>query len=218
MVCDNQNHRLKELLEEHGIRCFEEWNWIIPYGELPAIRMFWYPKPQQITGVLQVEVLIEEGIVLVEYFAGIGEGLDGLTDGIDSFINNSLHVLLAAFWGQNYPEQVEIERWLINNYEYDVYIGPITVIGSNGNTEIPENTFEKIEQAIKMTNLTEKYCWFRTYFGNVNGKDCVFEALANNEWWEEGEKALKSVDWVDTNLFYSFRNFIVAVKSSSENT
>lgn len=209
------NSRLKELLEAHGLNCIEKDDWIRPNGNFPLISMVWYPKPEQGIGLLQIDVQIDEQNALKECFAGIGAGEKGLSDGIHNLCANSLHVLLAAFWGINDPEQVTTEEWTIDEKKYTAYIGPFGTRGSDGqHPGIPNEAFDKIESAVKTTKHSSKFNWFRTYFCNLNNDKKVFESLHNNETWEKGESALKSVGWHTSNKFYSVRNFLVTVENT----
>ncbi len=44
------NHKLKEILEAHGLECEVDNDWVIPNGRFPLISMTWYPKPEQHSG------------------------------------------------------------------------------------------------------------------------------------------------------------------------
>jgi len=214
MEFELQNHKLKELLEAHGLQCIEHNDWIVPNGDFPAICMIWYPKPEQRSGVLQVEVLIDENTKLEECVGGMGLGDEALLDAFHNFCVNSLHVLLAAFWGIEELGQIEKESWKIGGESYTAYIGPFGTRNSSENhLGIPSQAFEHIETAIKETRINEKYNWFRTYFCNLNEEKKVYEALFNNQDWPEGEKYLKLVQWYSPDTFYSVRNFLILVKN-----
>ena len=207
------NDKLRPLLEAHGLNCAEEKDWVIPNGRFPLICMTWYPKPEQKSGVLQIDVQLDENTCMQECFGGFGEGEEGLNDGIHNFCVNSLHVMLAALWEVNDPEQVETEEWIIGSETYSAYIGPYGSRGYKGvHPGIPDNAFKVIESTIKKTNLSGKFNWFRNYFCNVNRDSKVYESLFNNDEWPLGIKALKNIDWAESDNFYSVRNFIILVK------
>ncbi len=209
------NSILKESLEAHGLECAADDDWIIPNGNFPLISMTWYPKPAQGNGVLQIDVMLDKDTHMQECFAGLGEGDVGIKDGFQNFCVNSLHVMLAAFWGINDPDQVDTEEWKIDGQQYSVYIGPFGTRGSGGiHPGVPENTFEFIESAIKTASLSNHCNWFRNYYCNLNSESQVYESLHNNEVWEVGESALKSISWNRSSKFYSVRNFIIAIKNT----
>jgi hypothetical protein len=203
----NLNHRLKEILEAHGLPCTEHQDWLVPNNTLPLIMMTWYPRPDGQSGVLQIDIYIE-------CFAGFGTGDEGVKNGIENFCRNSLHVILAALWGINDQHQVDIEQWKIGNNSYTAYIGPFGTRATDGkHPGIPEDAFRYIEYAIK-NSLDEKPAnWFRTYFGNINNHERIFEALQNNNHWPVGDEMMRKINWIDDNNFYSVRNFVVVVKN-----
>ena len=205
---------LKKLFEAHNIEFSEENEWILPNSELPAIRATWYPYESQACGLLQIEVFIEKGVLLEECFAGFPSDKGKLYDAFENFSQNSLHVMLSAFWEKHDNQQVEKEFWSIDNIDYAVYIGPF---GNRGGDDtqprIPENFFDHIEKAIKRMNMTDTYNWFRTFYSNLGNGEMVYEALMNNETWSEGLETLKAVYWEPSDQYYSTRNFIIAIKN-----
>ena len=198
---------LSELMKAHGVQFHIENEWIVPYGKLPAIRAIWYPREH--SGVLEIEVLLEDERIIYECFAGFGAEREGINSAIQNFCVNSLHVLLAAFWELNDSEQVTTEEWEINGKSYIAYIGGFGTRSNRGITpEIPENLFEVIEKTIKNELIDHKISWFRCFFCNLSG-EYTFEALRDNEIWEHGLNALKSLQWKAADGYYSVRNFLV---------
>jgi Family of unknown function (DUF6348) len=65
-----------------------------------------------------VQVLVRDKLVIEEAFAGVGQGDARLYDGLGNFTVNSFHVLLAAFWGKNDPEQVTTREWVAGGKRY----------------------------------------------------------------------------------------------------
>jgi len=99
---------LCQLFQNHGLSCVVHNDWVLPNSELPALRALWYPATS--TGLLDVQALVRDQLIIDECFAGMGEGDDGMYDALTSFTANSFHVLLAALWGNNDPEQVNTEE------------------------------------------------------------------------------------------------------------
>ena len=196
------------------MKCFShvENEWVVPLGKLPAIRATWYPRED--SGRLEIDVLLEDERLINECFAGIGSGREGISDALQNFCVNSFHVLLAAFWGVNDPDQVMTEKWSIHGKEYTAYIGNF---GTRGSADvepiIPDGLFESVENAIKKEPLQEKLSWFRCFFCDVSGAH-TFEALRDNEVWESGLSALKSLPWAKTDGYFSVRNFLI-IKANS---
>lgn len=200
-----------ELLQAHDVPFHEENEWVVPYGELPAIRSTWFQK--ETSGVFEVEVLLEGGRIINECFSGFGLGKEGILNGLENFCVNSFHVFLAAFWKRHEPEQVEIENWIISGINYKAYIGNLGTRATEGvDVSLPEGLFESIEKAIKTETLESEVSWFRVFFGSVAG-EFIFEALKENEEWERGISMLSTQPWEKPEGYYSVRNFIVLRKA-----
>jgi hypothetical protein len=75
---------LCDLLTRHGLDCTREQEWIVPNGQLPAIRAQWHSR--ETSGRLDVQVLLEKGRVIEECFAGIGTGRSGFADALNNFM------------------------------------------------------------------------------------------------------------------------------------
>ena len=202
---------ISELFQAHDVPFHTENEWVVPYGELPAIRSTWFQK--ETIGVFEVEVLLDGGRIINECFSGFGVGKDGILSGLDNFCVNSFHVLLSAFWNKHDSEQVEVENWLINGTNYKAYIGNLGTRATKGvEASIPENLVESLEKAIKNEALESEVSWFRVFFGSVSGK-FTFEALKENEVWEKGISMLSAQLWEKPEGYYSVRNFIVLRKA-----
>ena len=198
---------LSELMLGHEIEVHVENEWVVPFCRLPAIRATWYPRGE--SGLLEIDVLLEDQRIINECFAGVGVGRSGLNDALQNFCVNSFHVLLASFWGLSDPDQVETECWNIEGKQYTAFIGNFGTRGSaEVDAEIPKNLFEVIEKAIKAEPPKDTLSWFRCFFCDVSGEQ-TFEALKNNEVWASGVSALQSLPWVKTKGYYSVRNFLV---------
>jgi len=161
--------QLSELIGAHDVTYHLEDEWVVPYGKLPAIRATWFPRDQN--GVLEVEVLIRDQLIINECFAGIGDGEVGMKDAFENFCINSLHVLLAAFWERNDPEQVTTEVWEISGRPYTAYIGNFGTRGSlEVSPDMPAGLFESIERAVKTESFDSESYWIRHFFCGVGGE------------------------------------------------
>ncbi len=162
-----------------------------------------------------MQVLVRDGVVIEECFAGIGAGDVGLSDGLQNFTINSFHVLQSSLWSCHAPEQVQIEEWTISGQSFSAFIGNIGTRSSNGVCpSIPASFMSQLEAAIRREPLVHDLHWFCVYVGQVSG-DFTFEALKDNEPWPNGVKALTSCDWKPCDVFYSARQFIVVRPSDS---
>jgi hypothetical protein len=198
---------LYTLFESHQIPYQTSDEWILPYGRLPAIRATWFPKEKQ--GIFEVEVLLEDERIINECFSGFTSGEEGILNGLENFCINSFHVFLSAFWDKHCSDQVEIEQWSIGDKHYNVYIGNCITRATNAiQPNIPSALFETIEKSMRESNFEFNTSWSRVFFANVSG-DFTFEALKENEIWEEGLSNLKPLPWHVTEGFYSVRNFLI---------
>lgn len=198
---------LKRLMEAHGLACATENDWVVPNGQLPAIRALWYPGESN--GRLDIHVLVEEGVLIEECFAGIGSGQAGFRDGLQNFMLNSLHVMLAAFWGKDDPDQVVTETWQIGGKSFSAYIGNFGTRASAGcHAHVPHQLFPAIQSTITKQSISPGLHWIRTFFCSIKGEP-TFEALLDNEEWLPGVECLRSIPWEETSGYYSVRNFLV---------
>ncbi|WMW80099.1 DUF6348 family protein [Undibacterium cyanobacteriorum] len=217
MEANSLNPTLSELLRGHNVAHEESGGWLAPYGQLPAIRANWYPKDG--SGVLQIDVLLQDKRIIEECFAGFGEGERAIADAFQNFCVNSFHVMLAAFWNIKDENQVTIEAWEIGAKHYTAYIGNFgRRCIDDCPPEPPTQLFMEWENAIKSEVAQEKMqdtSWFRFYFGDIRG-DQIFEALKENQVWGAGLTALKSMHWEKSQEFYSVRNFMILKERVSE--
>ena len=200
---------LSELFESHGMPCVVDQDWVFPNSRLPAIRGVWYPGESN-AGELDVTILVREGVVIEECFGGFGEDdKASLRDSLYNFVINDFHVLLAAFWGKNEHEQIEIEHWEITGKRYTAYLGNFgrRVVGADS-ADVPSDLFPRIEETIRQEHLTNEIHWFRFFCGNL-GNIFTYEALKDNEDWEAGIRCLESVQWSPCEVFYSVRLFLI---------
>ena len=200
---------LIRLFKAHDIPCTVEDSWVFPYSQLPAIRCIWHPPQQAGAGRLDVEVLLADGRTLIEHFAGVGEGNLAIMDGVQNFVLGSFPVLLASLYGKTDPERVVTERWFLGGTDWTVYVGNFARRASNGmDIPVPKPAFASIQSAVESTPLASDLHWFRTFYCQI-GSQQIFEALMDNEPWQQGEAALKSIPWEKCEGYYSARNFLV---------
>jgi len=194
-------------MQAHGVACSTEREWVVPNGALPAIRASWFPRAG--SGVLEVEVLLENKSVVNECFAGMGDGEAAIGDAFQNFTTNSFHVLLAAFWNINDPQQVTTANWTVSGKTFTAYIGNFGTRGSMGVTPtVPAELFPTIQRAVERESLSQGWHWVRHFFCDVKGAP-TYEALLDNQPWQAGTDGLRSISWVKSTGYYSVRNFLV---------
>ncbi len=207
---------LAKLFDNHGIEVRTDNEWLLPRGELPAIRGAWFPKSG--CGVVSIDVLLPDGRVINECFSGIGDGNDGLLNGLENFCVNTLHVFLSAFWDKHQPEHVALDSWQIDGTRYLAYVGNLGTRSSDGVVAtLPDDLFEAIEDEIRDDSTSEcSACvWYRFFVASVSG-ELTFEALKENQVWPKGESMLKARSWESADGYYSVRNFVLLVKGEPQ--
>ena len=81
---------------------------------------------------LDIRVALGSSAVIIESFGGIGDNRDeAVADAVANFAANSLHTLLAAFYGQ-VDDQVMVEMWEIGAVVWRVNIGGYGISSSEG--------------------------------------------------------------------------------------
>ena len=196
---------LEAIFSSYDIEFENHEGWLAPYGELPAIKATWYPEATATVGQLSIEVFIDDGVSLVESFAGYGE--KKLESALGGFIKNSLPLLLSAFW--DYDTNVSSENWEINGVKYQAFIGDYGVINGAENFEIPEHYLEYIHEAMLKEKLSSEYHWFNLFYVNFDATQHHAEALRDNSKWEEGTEIIRSLPWSKVYDYYSIRQFII---------
>ncbi|MFC4490425.1 DUF6348 family protein [Chromobacterium aquaticum] len=199
---------LARLLAAHGLPCQEAKGWLLPHGQLPAMGAHWTPGENN--GRLDVHVLLDNDVRMMESFAGLGAGQQGLDDALENFSANVLHVLLAGLWGIADEAQVTERRWEIAGRDYMAYIGNFGLRGAAEHLEQPlfEALFRQATAALRAEKLDQDTHWSRLFFCNLNG-EFVTEALLDNQRWEAGLSMLGALPWPAAQGYYSLRHFML---------
>jgi len=200
-----------ELFKTHGFETEEHDGWIIPNGSDYAMKGYWYPEATEVVGQLTIELFVNSEIIMVESFAGMGEGEEErLKNAFASFVHHSFHIFLFAIWGVK-SKELKRETWIVNGKNYEVYLGHKGIMNYDKEKilEIPISYDMKMKELIISESLKNEFHWFTLFYANLNGLDTQAEILKDNIKWNEGEKVLKSLAWKRSNHYYSVRQFIV---------
>jgi len=207
----NITQLIADLFKEHGFETEEHDGWIIPEGSDYAMKGYWYPEATESVGQLSIELFVNSELIMVESFAGMGEGeVIRLKSAFSSFIHHSFHVFLFAIWGVD-SKEVKEENWLVGGKEYRAYLGNQGIMNydKENKLEIPSSFNGKIKELISSENLENEFHWFTIFYANLNGLDTHAEILKENIKWNAGEKVLKSLDWKRSNHYYAVRQFVI---------
>ena len=204
---------LQKLFEKQGIHLDHHEGWLMTDRRLPAIKATWHSGVNEITGRLDIIIVLSDKRHVEESFAGIGEGKTGLKDAFRSFMLNSFHVMLAAFWDAIDYKHINVEEWGIAGHRWIAYIGNFgTRTWADEPVPIPADAFDDLEAAIKREPLRDECHWFRAFYSNVGNGQIVIEALFDNREWRGGRRALAAISWPTRNAYYSARVFVVLKK------
>jgi hypothetical protein len=171
----NLNSILADLLQSHGLSVSQDDEWIVANDCLLALSATVVSENQLPSGYslqLDIRVAPDSSDVMIESFGGIGDNRDeAVADAVANFAANSLHTLLAAFYGQE-DDQVIVEMWEIGAVAWRVIIGGYGIRSSEGiKVAVPEQAFQVIEDLIKRLTLEgtghQFWCGFMDRFISI---------------------------------------------------
>ena len=197
---------LTQLLAAHGLPGEDYNGWLLPHGQPPGINAHWEAGSHghKLIGMLSVALRMADRREVIENFAGLGEGLDGMHDALASFAQGDLPAMLGAVWGLRAPGAPEPLRWFIKDQAYDVFAGPWQL---RNDAPLPEEIDAHLRAWIENEPLDQELHWYRFFISQFQGK-LTLEALKDNEPWEPG-KHLAELDWPQADAFYSARHFLM---------
>ncbi|MEW4488626.1 DUF6348 family protein [Thalassoglobus sp. JC818] len=162
---------------------------------------------------VQIDIFLRVGPdrILVESFGGFGKTEDAaIADGFQSFVLNSFHVLLAAFYHSEDDHQVETEYWNINGQSRRVTIGRINSRGLPPNyDEPPTEWFNTLAEQIEKSALPGGTHWVRCFYGQYQFEQSAIEVLLDNDEWVDVQTEMAKVDWPKCEEYYSVRVFLI---------
>ncbi|WP_145374673.1 DUF6348 family protein [Symmachiella dynata] len=212
------NPLLVKLLRDHGLDATSRDGWIL-VDNRPSIcgAIVREMQPSSNVTSIQIDVYlrVDPDRILMESFAGIGLTKDeAITDGIQNFVANSFHVLLAAFYRDGDDDQVETEQWDINGQSRRVTIGNMGIRGTVPNPDEPPTAwFKALESQIKASSLPPGTHWVRCYYSQMQNQPTALEVLLDNGDWGAVRSEMLQVNWPQGEDFYSVRVFLVVQDS-----
>ncbi|MBF02233.1 MAG: hypothetical protein CMP76_02940 [Flavobacterium sp.] len=206
------NKEIKQLFEQHRHQVTLDKNLVLPhFKEKVTIdsKVNFFQFPNGVNSKLDIIINFQDGRKVIESFGDIGTTKEeAVKNNLKNFVINDFHVITSAL-NDSFDDEVTTEEWNINDKIYQAYIGNF---GRKGNLEIPENTFNKIEEIVKKQDFNEKYHWIRFYYGKINQEPAIIEFLVDNKKNHQAEEIISKLDWQDTNEYASVRNFIILKK------
>jgi hypothetical protein len=159
---------------------------------------------------MDVRVVVPDGRVLIESFAGTGASRsDMFRDAFESFTRSSFHVILRGLIRNERDDQVDVERWTIDDVQYDAFIGGVTSRGTPPGGRPPTAWFEPFEAAVRSAHLDGDLHWIRVYYAQMKHETMAVEVLLDNEPWETVAREVAAIAWPHVEQFYSARFFMI---------
>jgi Family of unknown function (DUF6348) len=214
-VAEQYLTEIAALFAAHGVPTTLRGEYLVPSSAPgPAIRAAFTPvesRPNGASARLDVEFTVSDRYVPVESFAGLGTSAeDAAKSALDNFCRSSLHVALAALYGQVDLDQVAIERWQLSGSQYEAILGNYLNKSFGGvEVRVPEQVFPCLEALIRALPGDEALYWVRMFYCNINANDRVTEVLLNNEEWPEAQTEIAGLPWTPSASYYSIRLFLM---------
>jgi hypothetical protein len=194
------NKMLWELFQAHGVAAILESEWILfPDRNMKAKAAIVQQNSQPSSFTIQLDIILAlaSGQVIVESFAGIGQTCEqAIGDGLENFIVNSFHVLLAAFFLAADDDQVTKEEWMISGVNYQATIGNACIRG-----KLPiqldqlSDYFTRFQEKITRLGLWPGIHWLRLFYAQNQRASLACEVLRDNEVWDELQQEMSAIDW-----------------------
>jgi hypothetical protein len=219
----NLNQNLVEILTEHGIESTSDNEFI--YVNLSSrikfkARAIYQKINNLISSQLDVMVVTDTGECIIESFGDWGKDLNTVINkNLLNFSMSSLHPILTAFGTTDIQtvQQVTIEEWEINGYNYTAYIGNLVpkTNSSNPNLKPPAEFFEAIVDGINSRAVNNEIHWFRGYYLQSAGEIKASEFLMDNVDITNNYPIFSSIPVIPDVEIYSCRNFIILKRISN---
>jgi len=206
------NNEVAELIKAHNYEAKVVDNHIeVNFKEELTLETWIYPKKLDygIQTRFDIGVKFKNGTELYEAFGDVADTLEAsIHKNLENFSRSSLHVFLDAFNDTNtYDDK---EQWQCNDLKWDVFIGNYNLKNfGEKEIQIPENLFQKLQNIVSEFDLTEKYYFVRTYYAHMENKTMNIEFMINNTNFEHVQEELEQLDWMQSETFYSIRNFFI---------
>jgi hypothetical protein len=218
-VPDTQNvlHVIRRLFEDHGISFVESGDWLAhSSGHSVAAEASVRRHSETFATVrLDVDVALSDGRLMTESVVGIGDAEEkAFGDAIDSFAENTLHVMLTALFDYSPDDMVNVEKLDINGERWKVVAGSFGCRRSekNAHVQVPDALYPAVEAAVRKSVLDFNCHWFRIFFSQLDGEPNDIELLMDNDEWVVAGEHIAKVKWEAAPGYYSDRLFLVVLR------
>ncbi|MDU1903786.1 MAG: DUF6348 family protein [Dysgonomonas sp.] len=206
------NNLLLELFQKHGVNgSFIEDENIIFLDQCIKAHCHLYDKTATQTTVVQLDIIIEIGLdkVICESCAGLGINMEeAVSDSFNSFVRNSFHTILAAFFSSEYDDQVVRNERTIGSIPYDVVSSQIGIRGKQPD-KLSTKWIKQFENEIKKQELDNGINWIRIFYAISGNQITTSEVLINNNTDTSLQDIARTFDLTLTEDFYTLRLFYI---------
>lgn len=213
-----------KLLNTHGLKTEIKNGWISLKGFQHKLTVS-YEEGANNGNLLSVKLTFNIALssfeIINESLVGLGPNLEtAIENGVSYFAQNVLHVLLTGLWDYPEDEQCSLEKWDLNDSQWNATIGNISLktndTTANDDIQIPDNIVETIQNSLNERPLNKGRNWIRLYYSVIPDNPPIVEVLLNNQPWDDGRKSIADLGWQESNTFYSIRLFILLEKNGYE--
>ena len=203
---------LREALVSHDMKARLDDGWVAVEGSDCALRARAFETerhPQGSVARLDVSVALDDGRLLLESCGAPGKDAEhAAVNGLQRFFVGSLHPILGGFFGHR--EHQEMEKWQIAGAEFEAFLGPLLVQGSGDKPPTPPPIPDALRKTVQArAEASRQPHWIRLFYARFAKEPATFEALWDNEPWEDMQDALELLDWPEIERYVSFRQFLV---------
>jgi len=203
----------QQIFQKHGIRAACQEN-KLRFPDFPALWVngdAFYDE-----SIVQLDLRLggfDGERVLLESTIGYGQSIEErFQAAMRAMVNDSVHVLLAAFFQVPECHGVQKHCWQ-NASNHDVYLGLLTTVfgfppdnqdGLNASTLLP-----KLVEQLRKQSFAPGTHWVRIQHLQSKGESLCNDVLLDNERWLEMQQFMSGLDWPYSESYYDIRLFVV---------
>lgn len=202
---------LADTFRNHGIECQYKDNILIFPNQQMAATVQMFDRTSGSATIVQLDVTLEIGLgkEIIESCAGFGTDLDSATaEAWNGFLRNSFHVLLSAFFTQDYDDQINRYEWTIDNHDYEAVMSQISIRGRQPE-KFPLKWLDQFEDMIKQGSFSPGTHWVRLYYAQSGWEMVNCEILLDNTDWSSKYPLIQTFEYPTSENFFSVRVFMV---------
>jgi hypothetical protein len=205
--------KLSSLLAGHGVDARPAGDWLgftNRPGRIKALASICTDEPEFVVTQLDVGFSPWPGCLIWESSAGRGETRESsIRTALETFVGNTLHVLLKVFLGVDCHEQTNQYTIMNGDTQFTVTDGHFRVKSSAAVTADMMEWATGFRGLLENQPLTEGTHWVRLYYAQVDRQPAALELLLDNHPWESALPVARMLPWPAVDGFFGVRVFQV---------